>query len=134
MWRDRRIVDGKRCGLHSFYYILNNLIRNTINPKDGAASDINGYVRNVLARFAPGEDAFNVPRFMWTELRFVVEDGRRGLPYAPYLMFMIERVTGFYFSKDGMHTVYKIEKTQPAVGTQGARSSHAHVNIIEEAR
>ena len=95
MWRDRRIADGKRSGLHSFYYILNNLIRNTINPKDGAALDINGYVRNVLARFAPSRDRFNVPRFMWTELRFVVEDGRRGLPYAPYLMFMIERVTGF---------------------------------------
>ena len=83
MWRDRRIADGKRSGLHSFYYILNNLIRNTINPKDGAASDINGYVRNVLARFALGGDMFNIPRFMWTKLRFVVEDGRRGLPYAP---------------------------------------------------
>ena len=131
MWRDRRIADGKRSGLHSFYYILNNLIRNTINPKDGAASDINGYVRNVLARFAPGGDRFNVPRFMWTELRFAVKDGRRGLPYAPYLMFMIERVTRFYFSKDGMHTVYKIEKTQPAIATQGVGSSHAHVDIPE---
>jgi len=61
MWRDRRIADGKRSGLQSFYYILNNLIRNTINPKDGAASDINGYVRNVLAKFALGGDRFNVP-------------------------------------------------------------------------
>ena len=41
-----------------------------------------------------------------------MEDERRGLPYAPYLMFMIERVTRFYFSKDGVHTVYKIKKTQ----------------------
>jgi len=111
MWRDRRIADGKRSHLHSFYYILNNLIRNTINPKNGATSDINGYVRNVLARFALDGDRFNVPRFMWTELRFAVEDWRRGLPYAPYLMFMIERVTEFYFPKDGMHSVYKIEKT-----------------------
>ena len=55
----------------------------------------------------------------------------RGLPYAPYLMFMIERVTGFYFPKDGMHTVYKIEKTQPAAATQGAGSSYAHVDIPE---
>ena len=68
MWRDRRIAYGNRSGLHSFYYILNNLIRNTINPKNGAASDINGYVRNVLARFAPGGDRFNVPKFMWTDL------------------------------------------------------------------
>jgi hypothetical protein len=111
MWRDRRIADGKRSGLHIFYYILNNLIRNTINPKDGVALDINGYVRNVLARFSSGGDRFNVPRFMWTELRFAMEDERRGLPYAPYLMFMIERATKFYFPKDGMHTVYKIEKT-----------------------
>jgi hypothetical protein len=93
MWRDSRAADGKRSGLHSYYYILNNLIRNTINPKDGAVSDINGYVRNVLARFALGGDKFNVPRFIWHELRLAMEDGRR-LPYAPYLMFMIERVTG----------------------------------------
>ena len=68
---------------------------------------------------------------MSIELRFAVEDGRRGLPYAPYLMFMIERVIGFYFLKDGMHTAYKIEKTQPLVATQGAGSTHAHVDIPE---
>ena len=88
----------------------------------------------MLGRFSLGGDRFNVPRFMLTELRFEVEDGRRGLPYAPYLMFMIERVTGFYFLKDGMHTVYKIEKTQPATATQGVGSSHAHVDIPESSR
>ena len=90
---------------------MNNLIRHTINPKDRAALDLNGYVRNVLARFAPRGDRFNVPRFMWRELRIAMDDGRKGLPYAPYLMFMIERVTGYKFDKDGLHTVYKIENT-----------------------
>jgi hypothetical protein len=117
MWRDSRATDGKRSGLHSYYYILNNLIRNTINPKDGAASNINGYVRNVLARFAPGGDKFNVPQFIWHELRLAMEDGRRGLPYVSYLMFMIERVIGLQFLKDEMHTVYKIEKTHLAIAT-----------------
>jgi hypothetical protein len=37
-----------------------------------------------------------------------MEDGRRGLPYAPYLMFLIKRVTRLRFLKDGIHTVYKI--------------------------
>ena len=60
-----------------------------------------------------------------------MEDGRRGLPYAPYLMFIIERVTGFYFPKDEIHIIYKIEKTQSAAATQGAGSSHAHVDIPE---
>ena len=59
MYLDGRSVDGKVKGLKSYYYILNNLIRHTINPKDGAASDLNGYVRNVLARFDPGGDRFN---------------------------------------------------------------------------
>ena len=52
MWIDKRSANGKVSGLKSYYYILNNLIRHTINPKDGVASDLNGYVRNVLARFA----------------------------------------------------------------------------------
>ena len=65
MYLDGRSVDGKVKGLKSFYYILNNLIRHTINPKDGAASDLNGYMRNVLARFSLGGDKFKVPRFMW---------------------------------------------------------------------
>jgi len=134
MWRDSRAADGKRSGLHSYYYILNNLIRNTINPKDGAASDINGYVRNVLARFALGGDKFNIPQFIWHELRLVMEDGRKGLPYAPYLMFLIERITGISFLKDGMHTVYKIEKTQPAVASQAAGGSHAHEDIPKSSR
>ena len=111
MWIDRS-ADGKVSGLKSYYYILNNLIRHIINLKDGAALDLNGYVRNVFTRFAPRGDRFNVPRFMWRELRNAMEDGRKGMPYAPYLMFMIERVTGYKLDKNGLHTIYKIEKTQ----------------------
>ena len=56
MYLDSRAIDGKVKGLKSYYYILNNLIRHTIHPKDGDASNLNGYVRNVLARFAPVGD------------------------------------------------------------------------------
>jgi hypothetical protein len=44
---------------------------------------------------------------MWHELRNAMDDGRKGLPYAPYLMFVIKRVTSYKFDKDGLHTVYK---------------------------
>jgi hypothetical protein len=62
-----------------------------------------------------------------------MDDGWRGLPYAPYLMFMIKRVTGLIFPKDGIHTVYKIEKTKPtaAAATQRAGSSYTHEDIPE---
>ena len=46
-----------------------------------------------------------------------MEDGRKGLPYASYLMFLIDRVTWISFPKDEMHTVYKIEKTQPVAAS-----------------
>jgi hypothetical protein len=110
-WRDPSQADGKRSGLKSYYYVMNNLLRNTIDPKDGAASDICGFVRNLLARFPDGEK-FNVGRFIWVQLAYAMDDARRSLPYAPYLMFMIERVSGYIFPKDGFHTVYNIEKTQ----------------------
>ena len=106
----------------------------TINPKDGAASDLNGYVRNVLARFTPGGDRFNVPCFMWRELRIAMDDGRKGLPYAPCLMFMIERVTGYKFDKDGLHTIYKIEKTQASGASKAVRCSPSIEDMPESSR
>ena len=67
-----------------------------------------------FARFAPGGDKFNVPRFMWQENRVAMDDARKELPYAPYLMFVIERVTGYRFVKDGLHEQYKIGKARHA--------------------
>ena len=125
MWIDRRSADGKVSGLKTYYYILN---------KDGAASDLNGYVRNVLARFSPGGDRFNVPRCMWRELRIAMDDGRKGLPYVPYLMFMIERVTGYKFDKDGLHTIYKIEKTQASGASKAVRRSPLVEDVPESSR
>ena len=52
-----------------------------------------------------------------------MEDGRKGIPYAPYLMFMIKWVYGYRFEKDGLHTVYKIKKTQGAGASRAVRCS-----------
>jgi hypothetical protein len=43
-----------------------------------------------------------------------MDDARKGLSYAPYLMFVIERVNGYKFVKDGLHEQYKIEKARHA--------------------
>jgi len=110
MWEDPTQVNNRRTGLKSFYYVMNNLIRMTLNTKDNA-TDLNGHITNVLSRFPDG-DKFNVPRFIWVELVYGMYDGRRALPYAPYLVFMIERVTGVRYPKDSYHTVYNIKKTK----------------------
>ena len=79
-------------------------------------------------------DRFNVPRFMWRELRNAMGDGRKGIPYAPYLMFMIERVSSYRFEKDGLHTVYKIEKTRGAGASRAVRCSPSIEDVPESSR
>jgi hypothetical protein len=71
-----------------------------------------------LSRFLDGE-RFNIPRFIWVELAYAMDDGRRSINYAPYLMFMIERVIGQRFRKDCYHTVYNIKKTHGGSGGSG---------------
>ena len=53
-----------------------------------------------------------------------MDDGRRSLPYAPYLMFVIDRVIGMWFPKDYEHTVYKIKKTHGGLGGLGLATQH----------
>jgi len=110
MWEDLTHVNNRRTGLKCFYYIMNNLKWMTLNPKDNA-TNLNGHITNVLSRFPYG-DKFNVPRFIWVELAYAMDDGRRSLPYAPYLMFMIERMIGVRYPKDYYHIVYSIKKTK----------------------
>jgi hypothetical protein len=81
MWEDPDKADGRRTRLKSYYYIMNNLIRSTLNPKDNA-TDLNGYITNVLSRFPDGEK-FNVPRFLWVELNYAMDDGRRDFHMFP---------------------------------------------------
>jgi hypothetical protein len=68
---------------------MNNLFRETINPKVGDSTSLRKYAKNLLARMAPGSDA-----------------SRNDLPYAPYIMYIIERVSGIEFKKDVEHRPY----------------------------
>ena len=77
--------------MKSFYYATNNLFRETINPKCGDSTSLRKYAKNLLARMALGSDAFSVSRFIWAELSDSL-DARNDLPYAPYIMYIIERV------------------------------------------
>ena len=60
--------------------------------------------------------------------------GERGYTMPPYLMFMIERVTGYRFEKDGHHTVYKIEKTQEAGASRAVRCSPSVEDVPKSSR
>jgi hypothetical protein len=139
LWDDPSKADGRRTGLKGFYYTMNNLFRISLNPKDNV-TDLNGYITNMLSRFPDGE-RFNIPRFIWVELGYAMDDGRRSLPYASYLMFMIERVSRQIFPKDYFHIVYNIKKTHDGRGGSRTTAYHsfggtsfAHRDILESSR
>lgn len=62
----------------------------------------------------PGGAPFSVSHFIWNELQIIAEDACKVLPFAPYVMFIIERVTGYTFTKDGLHNAYRGEKPHHA--------------------
>jgi hypothetical protein len=52
---------------------------------------------------APDEEGFCIFDFIWNELRRAMNDPMKHLPYAPNLMYMIERVTNVRYPKDVVH-------------------------------
>jgi hypothetical protein len=52
---------------------------------------------------------------MWHELRIAMDDGRKGLHYAPYLMFMIERVTGYKLRRMVSTPSTRLRRPKPQV-------------------
>ena len=104
------LADGTTVGLKPVFYAINNLIRETINPKGGSDStSLRKYATNLLYRMLPNSKPFSVSRFIWFDILKAVEDGRNNLPYAPYIMYIIERVSGLIFTKDGEHQPYQLK-------------------------
>ena len=47
---------------------------------------------------------------------------------------MIERVTGYRFKKDGLHTIYKIEKTRGVGASRAVRRSPLVEDVTESSQ
>jgi hypothetical protein len=94
---------GNASTLQPFYYMMNQFFRATIDAKDGDATALRYFACNLLARVMPGGRPFSIMDFIWNELRRTMNDPQKFLPSAPYLMYMIERVTNITFPKDCKH-------------------------------
>jgi hypothetical protein len=77
---------------------------------------------------APDEEGFCIFEIIWNELRRAMNDTMKCLPYAPYLMYMIERVTNVCYTKDVVHEPFhhlrdrakKAPKARKYVGSSSA--------------
>jgi hypothetical protein len=70
----------------------------------------------------PGAAPFSVSKFIWLDLITSMDNGVDNFPYAPYVTYIIELVTGFIFKKDREHCSYQVkqwqhQKTEAAVQT-----------------
>ena len=104
------LPDGNSKGLKPLYWYLNHLFRHTIYPKKGDMTNLYGMSRNVLMRMLTGGRQFSVGLFIWEELIDAMKDARKNLPYAPYIMYVIEKVTKITFPKDFAHEPYRPKK------------------------
>jgi hypothetical protein len=82
---------------------MNSIFCATIDAKDGDTMTLCYFACNLLARIMPGGRPFCIMDFIWNELRRTMNDPKKLLPSAPYIMYMIERVTKITFPKDCKH-------------------------------
>jgi hypothetical protein len=130
-------IKGKADQLNPYYYYyyLNQFFRVTIDPKQGGATAMRYYAPNLLNRMAPDEEGFCIFDIMRNELRRAMNDPMKYLPYAPYLMYMIERVTNVCYPKDVVHEPFrhlrdqakKAPKACKYVGSSSAAPHHDDV-------
>jgi hypothetical protein len=96
---------GTTSDLLPFYVYLNHLFWRRMTPSEGDSSNIPSYNRNLLVALAPrphGYD-FSVFDFIWEKIKAISESHLKSCGYAPYLMHMIERMTGQTFGYDKKH-------------------------------
>jgi hypothetical protein len=87
-----------------FYAYINRLFRRIVTPREGDATKISAYNKNILAAMAPNANGFefSIFDFIWEEIKAISENSLKSYGYAPYLMHLIERVTTrtFYCEKE----------------------------------
>ena len=124
---------GKIHGFLPFYSQMNKILRFTICQKGGDANSIAAISNNLIKRMGEDEFIFSVGDFLWEEIMFVSERPSKGLPYAPYIMYITEKVTELEFVKEIKHKSYQprpthlYEEARPrGHSTRGrGRGSHA---------
>jgi hypothetical protein len=82
-----------------------------LTPREGDGTKILAYNKNILAVMAPNANGFefSVFDFIWEETKTISENPLKSCGYAPYIMHMIERVSGRMFGYDKEHHPLRIK-------------------------
>ena len=108
MYLDGYPADGQTMYLKPYYYVLNNILRQILYPKQGDSTFLRDDSQKVLQRFGDDFQLFSISRYIWNKIHDATEDPVRHLPFAPYIMHVIEQVSGLRFPTDSQHKLLKI--------------------------
>jgi hypothetical protein len=102
---------GTNSDLLSVYAYLNHLFQRTMTLREGDSSNIPSYNWNFLVAMAPRPHGFEFSMFdfIWREIKAISEISLKSCVYAPYIMHMIERVTGRTFGYNKEHHPLRIK-------------------------
>jgi hypothetical protein len=103
---------GTTNGLYTFYSVLNMLFRKNVCPRDADPTNISQFAKNLLASMRDGSLPLSVLDFVWEEIKSISMNPQKTCGFAPYLMFIIEDVTGRSFAKEGKHTSFRPNPTK----------------------
>jgi hypothetical protein len=102
---------GTTNGLYTFYSVLNRLFRRTMCPKDGDPTNVSQFAKNLLANMRDGTPPLSVMDFVWEEIKGISMNPQKTCDFVPYVMFIIEDVTGRSFTKEGKHMPFRPNPT-----------------------
>jgi hypothetical protein len=94
-------------GLYTIYSVLNRLFRKIISPRDGDSTNISHYAKNLLDNLRNGAPPFSVIDYIWEKIKGISLNPQKNCGFAPYLMFLIEDVTGRSFLKEMIHIPFR---------------------------
>ena len=108
MYLDGHRADGKTVWLKPYYYVLNNILFHILYPKIGDSTNLCEDSQVVLDCFGDEFTKFSISRYIWDKIFVASEDVVKHYPYVPFIMHIIEHVSGIHFPINTPHKVLKL--------------------------
>ena len=121
MYLEGHTANGQTMFLKPYYYVLNNILRQILYPKVGDSTFLRDDSQKVLERFGDEFQKFSISRYIWNKIHDATEDPVKHLPYAPYIMHVIEQVSGIRFPYDTQQKLLKISNKTSIIAARELR-------------
>ena len=102
MYLDGHCVNGKTVWLKPYYYVLNNILHQILYTKIGDSTNLREDSQVVLDCFGDEFTKFSISRYIWDKIFMASEDVVKHYLYAPFIMHIIEHVSGIHFPLDAL--------------------------------